>query len=95
MQDYNINLNSITKESKVYSFILRDDFFKAFESSEVTKANIDIVINAKKEYKKYVLNIKLTGIIKNLLCDLCTEELNIPIKNTTTIILQESKEQLE
>tara|TARA_B100000029_G_C17351665_1_gene879163 strand:+ start:316 stop:831 length:516 start_codon:yes stop_codon:yes gene_type:complete len=95
MQDYNINLNSITKESKVYSFIVRDDFFKAFESSEVTKANIDIVINAKKEYKKYVLNIKLTGIIKNLLCDLCTEELNIPIKNTTTIILQESKEQLE
>ena len=26
---------------------------------------------------------------------MCTEELSIPIKNTTTIILQESKEQLE
>ena len=95
MQDYNINLNSITKESKFYSFIIRDDFFKAFESSEVTKANIDIVINAKKEYKKYILNIKLTGVIKNILCDLCTEELNIPVKNSTAIILQESKEQLE
>lgn len=95
MQDYNINLNSITKESKVYSFIVRDDFFKAFESSEVKTVNIDIVINAKKEYKKYILNIKLTGIIKNLLCDLCAEELNIPVKNTTTIILQESKEKLE
>ena len=66
MQAYNINLNSITKESEIYSFIITDEFFKEFESSEVTKANIDIVINAKKEYKKFILSIKLTGIIKNL-----------------------------
>ncbi|MEE2953804.1 MAG: DUF177 domain-containing protein [Bacteroidota bacterium] len=95
MQHYNINLNNIKNGGEIYSFQINDSFFKEFLSSEITKADFNIHLDIKKENDKYLLCLQIKGVIKNLVCDLCAEELNIPIQNTTTIILQESKEILE
>ncbi len=95
MDNYVIKLGGIPNGEHTYSFEIKDQFFEVFTQSEVQHANIIATALLDKENNKLALTLTLSGVINNLLCDICAEDLSINIETKTKIIIKETDENLE
>ena len=95
MFNYCIRLSGIKDGNHEYSFVVNNQFFDAFEQSEITNAKFEVIIILKKEGKKMNLSFNIDGIITNFNCDLCASALEIPISTSLSIILQETENEME
>ncbi|MGY8986937.1 MAG: YceD family protein [Flavobacteriales bacterium] len=91
MLNYCIRLSGIKDGNHEYSFVVNNQFFDAFEQSEITNAEFEVIIILKKEGKKMNLSFNIDGIITNLNCDLCASALEIPISTSLSVMLQENE----
>ena len=88
MNEYKIKLNGLKDGSYSNSFIIRGEFFEAFNTSEIKYVNIDIDTILKVENKSFNLKIKSEGMVKDIPCDICTEKINIPISSEINYIIK-------
>ena len=95
IDNYIIKLNAINNISQKYLFEIRNEFFEKFNHSEVKEANIKAEITLTKKNEKFSLNIKLSGEIYNLLCDLCADNISVDINSSSEITIIETTENLE
>ena len=79
MNEYKIKLNGLKDGSYSNSFTIRGEFFEAFNTSEIKFVDIDIDTMLKVENKRFDLQIKSKGIVKDIACDICTEKIDVPI----------------
>lgn len=89
MKDYTIALNGIENDSYSYTFEIDDTFFSEFDFSDIKKATIIVNVILKKTQENYMLDINIKGSVYNLLCDICTEKMTIPVIERTSVILKE------
>ena len=91
MDSYTIQLTGVKDGSHCNSFEIKDKFFETFAQSEISKADIiaDTILN--KDGNQLSLNIKITGVIKNIACDICAEEITVPLSSSLTLIIKEEE----
>ena len=92
MSKYKIKLNGLKDGSYINSFRIRGEFFETLNSSEINLVDIDIDTMLKVENRRYNLEIKSTGIVKDIPCDICTEKINIPISSNINYIIKKGIE---
>jgi len=95
MLNYCIRLSGIKDGNHEYSFVVSNQFFDAFEQSEITNAEFKVIVILKKDGKKINLSFDIEGNITNFNCDLCASALEIPISISLSIILQETETEME
>ena len=92
MSKYKIKLNGLKDGSYINSFRIRGEFFETLNSSEIKLVDIDIDTMLKVENRRYNLEIKSNGIVKDIPCDICTEKINIPISCNINYIIKKGIE---
>ena len=92
MSKYKIKLNGLKDGSYINSFRIRGEFFETLNSSEIKLVDIDINTMLKVENRRYNLEIKSNGIVKDIPCDICTEKINIPISSKINYIIKKGIE---
>ena len=87
MNEYKIKLNGLKDGSYSNSFTIRGEFFEAFNTSEIKFVDIDIDTMLKVENKRFDLQIKSKGIVKDIACDICTEKIDVPVASELNFII--------
>ena len=95
MNSYKIQLTGVKDGNHSNSFEIKDTFFETFAQSEISKADIMAHTILNKDGNKLSLNIKITGVIKNIACDICTEEITVPLSSNLMLIIKEEEEEEE
>jgi uncharacterized metal-binding protein YceD (DUF177 family) len=95
MNNFTINLGSISSSKKKISFEIKDSFFEAFTFSDVDHADISAIATLNKQGENIALNLSINGYIHQLSCDICTDELSIEIAAETNVIIKKSSKNLE
>ena len=95
MLNYNIRISGIKNGSHEFFFNIENSFFESFVNSEVRNAKINAHALLVKEANKLQLSLTIHGVICNLLCDLCANEIKMPVSNSLSILIQESNYNIE
>ena len=90
MDYYKIKLTGIKDGVYSNSFEIRDEFFETFSQTEISSADIIAKTCLIKKDKKTTLEVEINGVINKIPCDICTEEIQVPISSRTSSIIQES-----
>jgi hypothetical protein len=94
MNDYSINVGNLIDGDHSFEFKIDDTFFQNFTDSEIKYANINSRITLIKRFNKRLLSIKIKGTINRLLCDICTEEIDLEINEQADIIIKTYEEKV-
>jgi uncharacterized metal-binding protein YceD (DUF177 family) len=92
MSEYKVKLTNLNKNSNEHLFIIKETFFKNFSFSDITNSEIIVTCIASKKGEKISLSININGVIKNLLCDNCAENIHVPINSDSTFVIKQSDE---
>jgi uncharacterized metal-binding protein YceD (DUF177 family) len=91
MDYYKIKLTGIKDGVYSNSFEIKNEFFEAFSQTEISSADIIAKTCLIKTDRKTTLEVEITGVINNIPCDICTEEIQVPISSKMSSIIQEGK----
>ena len=94
MNDFTIKLGSLTNGKNKFSFEIKDQFFEDFTFHELKYADISAIALLEKDGEKISLNIAIKGMLNRLSCDICTEELSMPISAETDLVIKKTYEDL-
>ena len=88
---YSLKLNKENFNKKI-KFEISDEFFETytFDRFENAKLQISLFLDRKGVSSNYLLKFKLEGILIDIACDICGDNLDFKIKNETEFIIKES-----
>ena len=88
---YSLKLNKENFNKKI-KFEISDEFFETytFDRFENAKLQISLFLDRKGVSSNYLLKFKLEGILIEIACDICGDNLDFKIKNETEFIIKES-----
>ena len=89
MDYYKIKVTGIKDGSYSNSFKIKDKFFETFAQSEIISADISASTMLLKEGSEMSLSININGVVNNIPCDICTEDISIPLSSSLNFILKE------
>ena len=89
MDYYKIKVTGIKDGSYSNSFKIKDKFFETFAKSEIISADISASTMLLKEGSEMSLSININGVVNNIPCDICTEDISIPLSSSLNFILKE------
>jgi len=95
MNNFTIQLGSISSSKKKIYFEIKDQFFEAFTFSDVEHADISAIATLNKQGENISLNLMINGQINQLACDICTDELSIEITGETNVIIKKTYQDIE
>ncbi len=79
LSKYNIAFRSLSDGTHNYHFTIDDAFFKHFEESEISRANVEIDVTLEKTSKLLTLTFDISGIV-TIDCDKCLDELELEVE---------------
>ena len=94
MNDFTIKLGALTNGKNSFSFDIKDQFFEAFTMSDVECAEIKAIAILDKDGAKIKLRLTIEGLVNNLPCDICTDEISVNINAQTNVIIKVTDEDL-
>lgn len=88
---YSLKLNKENFNKKI-KFEISDEFFETytFDRFENAKLQIILFLERKGVSSNYLLKFKLEGILIDIACDICGDNLDFKINNETEFIVKES-----
>ena len=88
---YSLKLNK-ENFNKIIKFEISDEFFETytFDRFENAKLQISLFLDRKGVSSNYLLKFTLEGILIDIACDICGDNLDFKIKNETEFIIKES-----
>lgn len=95
MNDFTLKLGLITNGKNSFSFEVKDKFFEAFTLTDVEHGNILATATTYKNGEEIKLHLMVKGEIHKLPCDICADDISVPIKGETNIMIKKSYENLE
>ena len=94
MEDYTVNLGLIDAGKKSFSFEVKDQFFEEYPFSDLQHVNISVIAKLDKDINNLSLNLKISGEIYQIACDICTEKLTINISGETDLLIKKNNTNL-
>jgi uncharacterized metal-binding protein YceD (DUF177 family) len=94
MDDFTVKLGTITTGENSISFEIKDQFFEAFDFSDIKYGDISAVANIHKDGKNISLQLIIKGQINRLACDICTDYLSVKVFGETNMLIKTTNEDL-
>lgn len=91
---YNIAYKGLSLGGHSFDFQLDDDFFAAFESSEIEHGTADVHIDLERQSSMILASIEISGSVK-VVCDRCLEDLDLQINYDDELIVRFTDEDIE
>lgn len=91
---FRIHFKTLADGEHQFIYKIDETFFENFETSEIQKGNIDIVLSLNKKPTLLSLEFKLEGIV-NVMCDRCLDFFDLPIINTFQMFVKFGNERVE
>ena len=95
MSKYSIRIAGLKEGEHKEIFKLKSGFFDRFEHSEVKRGNFIVKTKLLLRGVERYLTINIEGYIRNLLCDICAQELEIKISTTMNFLIKQSIKEFE
>lgn len=95
MTNYIINLHKIDSLYNNFFFNVDDTFFSDFNNSEIRSGNISVNLEIERKNENFLFLFQLKGVVTNIMCDICTENISLPVQLSTNIIVQRTERNLE
>jgi len=77
-----------------YDYEIKDLFFDNFEFSEIRKGKINVHLTFERQTSMLILNFNIAGNVI-VECDICLEELEIPVESSNTLLVKLGNEYRE
>jgi len=87
---YSIPLAGLKEARYTYEFSLGDDFFEAFEGSELKRGELTADVVLQKCSAHYELDININGQV-GVICDRCLEEFFMPLSVAGRLIVRQGR----
>ena len=88
---YSIPLAGLKEARYTYDFKIGDDFFKAFEGSEIQRGELDAVVVLQKSSTHIELDIVINGRAE-VMCDRCLETFYLPLSSVNRLVVKQERE---
>ena len=85
--EYKIPFLGLKVGTHHYQFTLKDEFFEAFEYSEISNADIRVELELEKQSTMMVLDFQLEGTVE-LICDRCGDPVHQAVETNQRLILK-------
>ena len=95
MPKHFVRISGLKEGEHRQSFDIKDKFFEAYEKSEVKEGDfiVSTILKIKGVDRRITINIE--GLIKNLLCDYCVEQLSYSISTTQDFVIKETEKKVD
>ena len=91
---YRIDLKNLAPGTHEYEYLLEDGFFMDVDGNEVHKGHVKVHLCLKKTSMMFELNFQIEGTVV-VPCDLCLDDVEIPIETQNKLIVKFGKEYAE
>ena len=88
---YSIPLTGLKEGRYTYDFTIGDDFFEAFEGSEILRGEIKAEVTLDKRSTHFELNVVINGSAE-VVCDRCLEPFYLPLTCANRLYVKQGKE---
>ncbi len=86
LKQYDVEFVKLNEGTHQFDFEVDNTFFKAFESS-LTAQNLSVKLHFTKATNMFTLLFEVQGIV-NVECDRCLQDIQLPIKNSQTLMVK-------
>lgn len=92
--EYVLGFTSLPDGKHLFSFEVEKSFFEQLDSSEIKDAKLKVKLTLEKKPTMMMANFEIAGKVK-VMCDLCTDDFDQPIKGTGDLIYKFGEEDLD
>jgi len=92
--EYVIGFTSLPDGKHLYSFEIGKTFFEQLDYSEIKDAKLKVKLTLEKKPNMMMANFEIAGKVK-VMCDVCTDDFDLPIKGTGNLIYKFGEEDLD
>ena len=86
-KQFDIRFGNLAFGKHRLSVEVNNTFFEKFEIEDITDANVCVQIELEREGTLVILHFDIEGVLYSI-CDLCLEEISIPVASTEKLILK-------
>jgi len=87
LEQFKINLKSLTAEATTLEYDLDDDFFAAIDGSEVKRGALHVSVSIRKATGFYELQLHTEGTVV-VACDRCLDDMDQPVTADNRLIVK-------
>jgi uncharacterized protein len=87
---FTIPLTGLKEGRYTYEFVIGDDFFEAFESSEIKRGEMSAGVALDKLSTHLELDITISGSVE-VVCDRCLDKFYMPLSCTNKLFVKQGK----
>ena len=88
---YSIPLAGLKEGRYTYEFTIGNEFFEAFEGSEIRRGELMAEVILEKCTAHLQLDIEINGKVE-VMCDRCLDQFYMPVSSTNRLIVKQGKE---
>ena len=86
-KQFDICFGNLSMDKHCLSIEVNNTFFEKFDIEDITGADVRVQVELERKETMVILRFDIQGILFSI-CDLCLEEIAIPIADTKTLILK-------
>ena len=94
LDKYILKFKGLSPGAHHFEYTVDDDFFAAFEGSEVSKGRVEVGVDVLKQSSMLTLDFRMTGEVE-VPCDRCLGEFMLPVDYIGTLLVKFSEEPQE
>ena len=94
LEKYKIDLKSMQVDTRLYEFLLDNQFFADIDSPEVQKGKVHVILTVRRTSHAYELNFQTDGMVW-VPCDRCLDDMEQPITSVDKLMVKFGAEYAE
>jgi len=94
LSQYTLPFSGLSEGKHQFDFTVDDRFFAEFETSEVEKGELAILVELEKRSTYLGLTFSISGVVE-LICDRCLENFTYPVESKRKLLVKFSEKPVE
>ena len=94
LSQYTLPFSGLSEGKHQFDFTVNDRFFAEFETSEVEKGELRVLVELEKSSTYLSLSFSISGVVE-LICDRCLENFIFPVESHRKLLVKFSEKPVE
>ena len=94
LSQYTLPFSGLSEGKHQFDFAVNDRFFAEFETSEVEKGELRVLVELEKRSTYLSLSFSISGVVE-LICDRCLENFIFPVESHRKLLVKFSEKPVE
>ena len=94
LSEYTLPFSGLSEGKHQFDFTVNDRFFAEFETSEVEKGELRVLVELEKRSTYLSLSFSISGVVE-LICDRCLENFIFPVESHRKLLVKFSEKPVE